>query len=63
MGQGLNQLLAQLSEPWSNQACLGYATLCCRNLGYSQGETDAFLKQLSICFSNYTVEEAAKQQN
>lgn len=60
MGQEFGQLLAQLQQPWSNQACLGYAKICCRNLGYTQEETQTFLKQMSISFSNYTLADASK---
>lgn len=50
--------LSALTQSWSNEACIGYAIVACRNLDISQNQTNEIISQLKIAFSNYTLEDA-----
>ncbi|MGN0503057.1 MAG: hypothetical protein ACI4HN_09035 [Ruminococcus sp.] len=57
-----NEEFLELIQPqgWSNSACLGYAILACRNLGFTGCEITDFIDMLNSTFGNYSIEEAEK---
>lgn len=47
-------------EEWSNSACLGYAILACRNIGFTESEVADFIDMMNSVFGNYSTVEAEK---
>lgn len=50
--------LSALNQNWSNEACIGYVIVACKNSDISHNQTNEIISQLNIAFSNYTLEDA-----
>ena len=52
--------LRYLDGPWRNDACLGYAFMAMRDAGVDEGIIRKVMKQMALCFNDFTVSEAAE---
>lgn len=49
-----------LDGPWRNDACKGYAIMAMQRVGLSEETIAKVSRQMTRCFDDTTVEEAAK---
>lgn len=47
-------------DTWSNNACLGYAILGAKKLGFNDKEIEGLVRAIYYCFDEVSVEEAKK---
>lgn len=55
----IKDALAYVDGPWSNNACKGYAILAMQRAGLSEALIKEVSLQMSDCFEDMTVDEAA----
>lgn len=51
-----------LNGPWSNAACIGYCVMAMRNAGLSEKTQRKVLDELTRCFDDVSVEDAAQMK-
>lgn len=52
----------ELNGPWSNAACIGYCVMAMRNAGLSEKTQRKVLDELTRCFDDVSVEDAAQMK-
>lgn len=55
----MEEMLLSLNGPWSNAACIGYCVMAMRNAGLSEKTQRKVLDELTRCFDDVSVEDAA----
>ena len=58
----MEELLLSLNGPWSNAACIGYCAMAMRNAGLSEKTQCKVLDELTRCFDDVSVEDAAQMK-
>ena len=59
----MEEMLLSLNGPWSNAACIGYCAMAMRNAGLSEKTQRKVLDELTRCFDDVSVEDAAQTKN
>ena len=60
--KGVEEMLLSLNGPWSNAACIGYCVMAMRNAGLSEKTQRKVLDELTRCFDDVSVEDAAQMK-
>ncbi len=58
----MEEMLLSLNGPWSNAACIGYCVMAMRNAGLSEKTQRKVLDELTRCFDDVSVEDAAQMK-
>ena len=58
----MEEMLLSLNGPWSNAACIGYCVMAMRNAGLSEKTQRKVLDELTRCFDDMSVEDAAQMK-
>lgn len=56
----LQEFLKYVEEPWSFNACMGYAIMAMQDAGLDSSIIELVTKQIQYNLDNYTLDEAAK---
>ena len=58
----MEEMLLSLNGPWSNAACIGSCVMAMRNAGLSEKTQRKVLDELTRCFDDVSVEDAAQMK-
>lgn len=58
----MEEMLLSLNGPWSNAACIGYCVMAMRNASLSEKTQRKVLDELTRCFDDVSVEDAAQMK-
>lgn len=58
----MEEMLLSLNGSWSNAACIGYCAMAMRNAGLSEKTQRKVLDELTRCFDDVSVEDAAQMK-
>ena len=58
----MEEMLLSLNGPLSNAACIGYCVMAMRNAGLSEQTQRKVLDELTRCFDDVSVEDAAQMK-
>ena len=58
----MEEMLLSLNGPWSNASGIGYCAMAMRNAGLSEKMQRKVLDELTRCFDDVSVEDAAQMK-